>query len=175
MKTKSLIVLASTAVIAFLVVGWIFSIYNTQVALANRLEAQNSVVEVTLDNMRKTLKNQHNVTNDFADRFLEVVKEQTQGRVGGGAIKLNVESANKLGIDSDLFGRLMASIQGELDDFARQQNTLVDIWREHNTFCQRMPNSIFVGSRLISKPEVISSTVTKEAVQSKKLDDNLFE
>jgi hypothetical protein len=156
-------------------VGWVVSIYNTEVSLANRLEAQHSVVEVTLDNMRKTLKNQHSVTDQFADKFLEVVREQTQGRAGGAAIKLNVESANKLGIDPDLFGRMMASIQGELDDFARQQNTLIDVWREHNTFCRRMPNSVFVGGRALSKPEVISSETTKDAVQNKKLDDNLFE
>jgi hypothetical protein len=175
MKTKLLIALVSFLVIAILTVGWIFSIFNTQVALANRYEAQHSVVEVTLDNMRKTLKNQHSVTDDFADKFLEVVKEQSQGRTGGTLVKFNVESANKLGIDSDLFNRLMASIQGELDDFARQQNTLVDIWREHNTFCQRMPNRFFVGNLVLSKPEVISSDTAKDAVANKRLNDNLFE
>ena len=70
---------------------------------------------------------------------------------------------------------MMNTISGELTAFKRSQDTLVDVWREHETFCKKMPNSFFVGERSLPEPVVISSATSKDAMETKILEDNLLE
>lgn len=178
---------------AFGVVG----IINTEIGLSNRFVAQFNVVETSLDTMRKTIMNQHNCTKEWADKFIAVVSEQAKGRTGmaaqapatepakagtaavaavaagGTAFQFGRES-EALGLPPTLYTQLSNAIEGKLSEFRRAQDTLTDVWREHTTFCQKFPNSLFVGGKVKPKPEMITSEITKEAVATKKLDDNLL-
>ncbi len=161
-------------VIVLAMVGiYAVSINNTEIELHNRYDAQFNVVETTLDKMRKDLTNQFKVTKKFADDFIKVAQTQSEGRKGGGLIKVSTE-ANSLGIKPDLYKKMMNTISGNLSEFKRSQDVLTDVWREHKTFCQKFPNSLMVGSKIQTKPEMISSSVTKEAIKTKQLDDNLL-
>ena len=174
---KSIIVkIASVGIVMLvlvMIVEYAVSINNTEIELRNRYDAQFNVVETTLDKMRKDLMNQYKLTKEFADKFIQVVNVQSKGRKGGSLLKLSTES-NKLGISDELYKKMLNTISGNLAEFKRSQDVLTDIWREHKTFCQKFPNSLMAGSRILSKPEMISSEATKEIIKTKKLDDNLL-
>lgn len=172
---KWLIGLGIVGALLALILGvgiWIMGIFNTEIALDNRYEAQHNVVETQMDNMIKTLTNQHGVTREFAAAFIEVVSTQVEGRQGGALLRAHTEAPANFG--PDLYQTMLASIQGELDDFTRAQNTLTDVWRQHADHCETMPNSLFVGSRVHPKPQMITSATVNEAVRTGELDNNLL-
>lgn len=183
MKNKTIVAWSSLVifvVLVFSIVVWIFSIINTEISLRYQYEATQNQVETTLDKMRKLIMNEYKVTKDFADAFIQVVQAQSEGRKGGsgGAMvsaKVNRES-EKLGITSDMYIRMNNTISGILSEYKNAQDKLTDIWREHNSFCSKMPNALIVGSKvvLVKKPEMISSDTVKRAIETKKLDDKLL-
>jgi hypothetical protein len=175
--------------------AWYFGVVNTEVSLSKRYEAQFNVVETALDTMRKTIMNQHKCTKEWADTFIAVVSEQARGRTGLSAQVPSVDSkgsaavaavaaggtafqfgreSEALGIPPALFTQLANSIEGKLNEFKRAQDVLTDVWREHATFCQKLPNRWIVGDKTKPKPEMISSEITKDAIKTKKLDDDLM-
>ena len=176
--SKSAIVKLSVVgvLVLFAIIGifWAVGVYNTEVELANRFDAQFNEVETSLDTMRKTLMTQYKVTKEYADKFIQSVSMQSEGRKGGSLFKSSTEAANKLGMDSELYGKMLNSIEGQLAKFKRSQDVLTDVWREHKTHCQKVPNSWIVGGKEKPKPEMISSGVTKEAIKTKVLDDNIL-
>jgi len=189
----SVVVVLAVLMTVFKVVG----IYNTEIELGRRFDAQFNVVETSLDTMRKTIMNQHNCTKEWADKFIAVVAEQARGRTGmvgqasgaeavkagtaaiaavtagGTAFQFSRES-EALGIPPALYTQLSNAIEGKLAEFKRSQDVLTDVWREHTTYCQKFPNMLIVGGKMKPKPEMISSEITKEAIATKKLDDNLL-
>ena len=169
-----LIVAGVVVLLAVVMISWYFSITNGEVRLANRYEAQFNVRETTLDTMRKVLMNQYTVTKEFADNFIAVVAMQSKGREGGTLFKSSTESQS-LGISPDMYKSMLASIQGQLEEFKRSQDTLTDIWREHTTYCQTAPNSWFVGGKVKPRPEMVSSDAAKEAIKTHRLNDNVLE
>jgi len=185
-------IIAVLVIIVIVVAASIIGVINTEVKLANRYDAQFNVVETTLDTMRKTIMNQHKCTKEWADQFIAVVAEQVKGRPGPvaakganpggimgtltggtGGIAVTRESES-LGIPQDLYMKLANSIEGKLAEFKRSQDTLTDVWRAHKTHCEVFPNSLFVGGKVKEKPEMISSKVTKMAVETKELEDDLL-
>jgi len=156
---------------------WIFGIYNTEVSLSVRYEAQNKVVETSLDTMRNTLQNEYRINREFAETFLQCAQTNVEGRKGGSLFKSVQEASGNVPqtFTPELAVAMMNTISGELAAFKRSQDTLVDVWREHETFCKKMPNSFFVGGRSLPEPVVISSTTSKETMETKILEDNLLE
>lgn len=183
MKKGTIITLSVVGVflvVIISIISWIFSTINTEIALRYQYEATQNQVETTLDKMRKSIMNEYKVTKDFADAFIQVVQAQSEGRKGGsgGAMvsaKVNRES-EKLGITSDMYIRMNNTISGNLSEYKNAQDRLTDIWREHNSFCSKMPNCLIVGDKvsLVKKPEMISSGSVKTAIETKRLDDNLL-
>lgn len=155
-------------------IGWYMNVVNTEIGLSNRYDGQLNVVETQLDTMRKILKNKYKLTTEYADKFIAVVQANAEGRKGGGLLKFSTESNAKIGIDDKMYTEMSNSIAGELDNFKRAQNTLTDIWQVHKTYCKQMPNCFIIGGKVKSKPEMISSEITKEAIKTKKLSDDVM-
>lgn len=158
---------------------WTFGVINQEVSLRKRYQSQYKIRETTMDNMIKTLKNEYKVTDDFAKNFVLVVQEQSKGRSGGNGSLLSAKVVNeseKLGITSDMYMKMSNTIEGKLSEYKRSQDTLVDIWREHNTFCSKVPYRWIVGDKVNECPEpiMITSGVVQEAVKTGTLDDNLL-
>jgi hypothetical protein len=167
------ITLAGLVALAIAIGLWAMSVNNTEVGLAAKLDASTKNIEIQMDQMIKTLKNQHTVSDEFAKRFIEAVQAQASGRSGGGLVKLSTESAS-LGIPPDVFSKMSASIEGQAAQYANSQRTVQDVWREHKSYCSKAPNFLLLKSRIRPQPEVISSQGAKAAVESGKLDDNLL-
>jgi len=188
--------LALVVLILIVGVAWYFGVVNGEISLGRRYDAQFNVVETALDTMRKTIMNQHACTKEWADSFIAVVGKQAEGRTGMQAQVPDVEASKgsaavaavaaggtafqfgreseALGIPSALFTQLANSIEGKLAEFKRAQDVLTDVWREHATYCQKLPNTWVVGGKVKPKPEMISSDITKKAIETKRLDDNLL-
>jgi hypothetical protein len=196
MKTLgvSLVALALLA-LALLVGGmfWQMGVKKGEIGLATRYEAQFNVVETGLFKMRAAIKNIHACNDEWADKFIQVVALQKEGR-GGNRVALPDGSAGvavaasaptlqigreseALGIPQELYMKLANAIEGQLADFTRQQDILTDVWREHTAYCKD-PYHNWLGlaleSKVRPKPEMITSADTKAAVESKQMDEKLF-
>ena len=193
------LVLTAVAMLTVAVFGivffWKMDVAKAEIGLATRYEAQFNVVENTLFKMRASIKNIHACTDEWADKFIQVVKMQASGR-GGNRVPLPEGSAGvatavsasaptlqigreseALGIPQELYLKLSNAIEGQLADFTRQQDILTDVWREHTAYCKD-PYHNWLGlameSKVKPKPEMITSQDTKDAVATKKMDEKLF-
>lgn len=169
---------------------WSMGVQKGEIELSNRYDAQFNVVETSLFKMRTTIKNQHNCTTEWADKFIGVVMAQSKGRPGNfaeqgqsadsGLIALGgtgYKEADVLGIPQDLYLKLSNSIEGQLAEFKRSQDVLTDVWREHTTYCQDPYHNwlgVYLVSKVKTKPEMITSAETKTAVETKQMDENLL-
>lgn len=178
--SKALIIGGGVAIVLVMFgiasVFYVFGILNGEVSLRVRYEAQENVVESTMDNMRKTLMNQYSVSKEFAETFVKCVALQAEGRKGGSLFKSVTEASGNTpqAFTPELASKMMNSIEGKLSEFKRAQDVWVDVWREHKTYCSTMPNAIFVGGKVFPKPQVISSEVSKAAMESGKLTDKVL-
>lgn len=159
--------------------GWYVSVVNTEISLRTQYNAQAKSRETSLDKMKKVLLNQYKVTGEFADAFVKTVQAQAEGRKGGDGsmvgVKLNTESS-ALGISPDLYRQMANSISGELNEYKISQDRLTDIWREHTSYCEKIPYKWFIGDKInsISEPIMITSASAKEAEKTGVLEDNLL-
>lgn len=169
----SKIILCVSGVFAFIVVligSYIISIYNAEVTLSQRYEAQISSRTICLDKIHKVLENSYNMTKESADKFIQSVVAATEGRKGGTGSLLSMksvqESAAGIGMPLDMYTTLLASIEGEFAEFKRSQDTLIDVYREHTTFCSRFPERLFLGGKIKSPPQLIISSATSKSIES---------
>lgn len=161
-----LIAIGVVVAVVLICIFWYFSIINGEITLANVYDAQFKVRETSLDKMHKVLESQYGLTKESSDQFIRSVAAATEGRKGGSLFKSVQESAAGLGMPLDIYKAMLASIEGEMANFKRAQDTLVDVWQTHQTYCQTMPNSFFVGDKVREIPEMITASATKETVKS---------
>lgn len=168
-------ILGAVAVTVLVVAVWIMGIYNGEVALRNRFLAQEKAIETTHDTMWKTIKQKYKINDKYEQAFKDGLKTLVVGRQGGSLFKMSGEANTQLGLPTELYKDMMNTIEGKRNEFKRAQDTLADVWRQHKTYIETMPNSFFVGSKTLEEPIMISSTTTKEVIESKKDDDISFE
>ena len=172
---------------------WSMNVKKGQIELSTRYDAQFNVVETKLFEMRTVIKNLHQCTDEWADKFIQVVTVQASGRGGnrvtipdgssGVAVAASAPTlqigreSEALGIPSDLYMKLSNAIEGKVADFNRQQDILTDVWRSHTAYCKD-PHHNILGVNMLEKvkpkPEMITSAETKSAVESKKMSESLF-
>ncbi len=150
---------------------WFFSIFNGEVILRNTFLAKKKAVETSHDTMWKTISQKYNISEDYKETFIEGLKAVASGREGGSLFKMNTESSAQLGLSTDIFMAMMATIEGQRAMLKREQDSLVDVWREHKTFCERMPNSFLLSGKILPEPVMITSSRTAIAVETGKDDD----
>ena len=179
MNKTTLILIGLIVLVVVLVLGWFFWINNVkkaEIGLSNRFDAQSNVVETTLDTMRNTIVNIMKCTREHADKVIEVVAAQTEGRKGGSLFKATSES-EALGLTPELYMKVANAIEGQLGALKSSQDVQTDIWRQHKTFCEdpyhNMLRLSLIG-KVKPKPEMISSEITKETMNTKVFDGNLI-
>lgn len=169
---KGLIVTYVVIVVILLTMFKIIGVVNHEIVLRNHYDAHVNEVETTYDTMWKTIAQKHDISDEYRETFIDGLKAVAAGREGGGLFKSNTEANSQLGLSTAVFQDVMTTIEGKRDQLKRSQDTLTDIWREHKSFCQVFPNSIFVGGKVMPRPTMISSSRTKSAIDSK-LDDDI--
>jgi hypothetical protein len=181
---------------------WKMGVYKGEIELSAQYDAQNGPVETSLFEMRTTIKNMHQCTDEWADKFIAVVAMQARGRSGvvgeadaktdgavnkanaavaavaAGGVGVNVSRESEaLGIPPELYMKLANAIEGKIGNFVAKQDALMNIWKAHRAYCQD-PFHNWLGVALASKvkpqPVMITSQETKDAVTAKKMDEKLF-
>ena len=155
-------------------VSWYINVCNTELTMATAYKMKTSNVEMHLDAMRKILGGKYKMTKEYADAFIKAVAANADGRKGGGLVKFSTESNAKIGIDDKMYTEMSNSIAGEIDNFKRSQQEALDSWGVHYAYCLSIPNSFIIGGRVKPQPEVISSEVTKAAIKTKILSDDVL-
>lgn len=183
MKNNNTTIGAILGLVAIVVVGigiWIgsyFSYNNEEVSLRNQAEAQRGKIEGVYDNMWKIISQKAQVSNQYKNAFKEIYPEIIAGRYseGGGELMKWVQEANPE-FDTSLYKDLMQSIEVQRTAFTRTQETMLDIIREHTTLCQTFPGKWFIANNKPIEYTIISSTKSKEVMESGLDDDvELFE
>lgn len=170
------IVIASIVLLLTITFGIMYaSTSNKEIGLRNRAETQRKKVEIVYDQMWKIIRDKAKVTDNYKDAFKDIYTGIISGRYdkGDGALLKFVTESNP-NFDISLYSSLMQSIEAERNNFTVAQSAMIDIIREHDNLLQKFPSSIFIGSRPRIEYTVISSTKSKEVMQSGKDDEPAF-
>lgn len=176
MKKSTIISIVIAIIIAAgLCVGFstYFSLNNEEIALRSQAEAQRGKVEGVYDTMWKIISQKAQVSDQYKDAFKEIYPELIAGRYEGenGTLMKWIQESNPE-FDTSLYRDLMQSIEVERHAFARSQEMMLDLIREHRTLCHTYPGAWFIKDTSEIEYTVISSTKAKEVVATG-VDDNV--
>lgn len=160
-----------------LIIGIMYMNYNnTEVSLRNQAEAQRGKIEATYDQMWKIIQQKAQVTDEYKEAFKEIYPALIEGRYskGDGSLMKWITESNPT-FDVSLYKDLMKSIEIERTGFTATQNRMLDIIREHQTLQGKIPAKWFISNTIPIEYTVVSSTKSKETMESGIEDDvNVF-
>lgn len=157
-----------TFIVSFVVIVgcWTISLKNTEIALRQRIEAQQTSARTEFDNMKKKILQNNQVSDKYKNALVEVLTAYTEGRhVEGEQLMMKWSNEAVPTLSPDLYKQLSNIIVSSRDKFTMEQKQLLDMQREYNVLVQRFPNSIVFGLMDVKPIEVIviTSTATNEA------------
>lgn len=148
--------------------GMYFSYNNKEIALRAKAEAQVGKIEGVHDKMWKVIQQKAQVTTEYKDAFAEIYPDIISGRYsseGDGSLMKWVTESNP-NFDTSLYTDLMQSIEILRSEFQRNQETMLDLVREHKTLCTTYPGRWFISNTLEIEYTVISSTKSKVVMET---------
>ena len=176
MKTSNIILISVLALvlgIAIVVGGMYVNYNNREVNLRNLAEAQRGNIENVYDKMWKILQQKAQVSNEYKNAFSEIYPALIEGRYsqGDGSLMKWVQEANP-NFDTSLYKDLMQSIEIQRTEFAKTQERMLDIIREHEVLQTTVPSKWFLKNTEPIEYVVISSTRSKIVMETG-LDDDV--
>lgn len=150
------------------VAGMYFSYNNKEIALRAKAEAQIGKIEGVHDKMWKVIQQKAQVTTEYKDAFADIYPEIISGRYSGegdGSLMKWVTESNP-NFDTSLYADLMQSIEILRSEFQRNQETMLDLVREHKTLCTTYPGRWFISNTMEIEYTVISSTKSKVVMET---------
>ena len=148
--------------------GMYFSYNNKEIALRAKAEAQVGKIEGVHDKMWKVIQQKAQVTTEYKDAFAEIYPDIISGRYSGegdGSLMKWVTESNP-NFDTSLYTDLMQSIEILRSEFQRNQETMLDLVREHKTLCTTYPGRWFISNTMEIEYTVISSTKSKVVMET---------
>ena len=145
-----------------------FSYNNKEIALRAKAEAQVGKIEGVHDKMWKVIQQKAQVTTEYKDAFAEIYPDIISGRYSGegdGSLMKWVTESNP-NFDTSLYTDLMQSIEILRSEFQRNQETMLDLVREHKTLCTTYPGRWFISNTMEIEYTVISSTKSKVVMET---------
>ncbi len=170
MKKTSIVLIIVAAFIA-IIVGMYFSYNNKEVSLRNQSDAQIGKIEGVYDKMWKVIQQKAQVTSEYKDAFKEIYPELIAGRYSGESMMKWIQESNPE-FDASLYKDLMQSIEILRTEFQHAQEKELDIIREHKNLCSTYPGKWFVSKKEPIEYTIISSTKSKETMETG-LDDDI--
>ena len=143
-----------------------FSYNNTDAKLRAQAEAQRGKIEGVHDKMWKVLQQKAQVSNEYKNAFSEIYPALIEGRYsqGDGSFMKWVQEANP-NFDTSLYKDLMQSIEIQRTEFAKTQERMLDIIREHEVLQTTVPSKWFLKNTEPIEYVVISSTRSKMVME----------
>ena len=174
---KKIVGISAAVIVALAVlIGTIcyFSYNNKESSLRKQATAQEDKIEAVYDKMWKVIQQKAQVSNEYKDAFAEIYPQIMENRYGGesdGSLMKWITESNP-NFDTSLYADLSQSIEVLRTEFQKSQERMLDIIREHSTLCETYPSRWFIRDKSTIEYEVISSTQTKEVIESR-VDDNV--
>ena len=174
-STKTIIISALLIIAGFFIVSMIgsyFSYNNQEVALREQAEAQRGKVEGVHDAMWKIISQKAQVSQDYRTSFDSIYTHIISGRYsqGDGTMMKWIKEANP-NFDTSLYKDVMDAIEVQRTQFMKAQERMLDIKRQHSTLCKTYPSRWFISNTSEIEYTVISSSKSKEVMESGKDDD----
>ena len=143
-----------------------FSYNNTDAKLRAQAEAQRGKIEGVHDKMWKVLQQKAQVSNEYKNAFSEIYPALIEGRYsqGDGSFMKWIQEANP-NFDTSLYKDLMQSIEIQRTEFAKTQERMLDIIREHEVLQTTVPSKWFLKNTEPIEYVVISSTRSKMVME----------
>lgn len=148
--------------------GMYFSYNNKEIALRAKAEAQVGKIEGVHDKMWKVIQQKAQVTTEYKDAFAEIYPDIISGRYSGegdGSLMKWVTESNP-NFDTSLYTDLMQSIEILRSEFQRNQETMLDLVREHKVLISTFPSKWFISNTTEIEYTVISSTKSKVVMET---------
>ena len=155
--------------IAIVAIGfmWGVGVNNKEIRLRNLSTAQMSVIEANYDKMWKVIQQQAGVADEAKNAFKEIYIPLIEGRYSndsGTMMKWITEQNPQF--NTNLYEKLMTSIEALRADFFQEQKKMISIVNEHNNLRMMFPSSLIVGGASPIEYTVISSKKTKAVMES---------
>ena len=175
MNTKKIILIAVAIIVVIFGIagcGSYVSYNNSEVALRNDVEANIQDLENVYDKMWKIISQKAQISQEYKSSFDEIYTHIMDARYdkGDGTLMKWIQESNP-NFDVSLYKDLAQSVEILRTEFANKQTTIIDKIREHKTMCETMPGCWFISNKTAIKFEVISSTRSKDVMQTKIDDD----
>lgn len=168
-------ILGAFASVVFALVMMFISVNNRDSTLRNQFQAKERSREAIYDETWKTIKQIAQVSDKYSDDFKKVYPEIMEARYGGkdskdGALMKFVTESNP-NFDISLYTKLTNVIESKRSQFTASQEELIDIKREHDNLQMLFPGSLFVMNKERIKITIVSSTKSKETMDTGVEDD----
>jgi hypothetical protein len=170
MKTGTLITLGLVLVLGISFAFWAIGLSNSEIRLRNRGSAQQESCAAYFDKVWKILQQQAQVADQYKDAFKEIYPLLMEGRYSddgqGQQTFMKWVTEHNPEFKTELYEKLMASIEGQREGFFIEQQKLIDIDRQHKNMRMTFPNKIIVGRRADLAIVIIKSLKTDDAYKT---------
>ena len=152
---------------------FVISANNQEKEYRTLAEAQMQKIETQYDNMWKVIQQKAQVTDQYKDSFKEIFIGIIEGRYSkdDNTVMKWIQESNP-NFDTSMYKDLMATIDIKRTEFMNVQNRMIDIVREHKNLCIKAPKCWVIFNKTPIEFEPISSTISKQVMQTK-LDDDI--
>jgi hypothetical protein len=151
---------------------------NDEVELRNQAVAQQESNKVIYDKVWKVISQKAQIADKYQTSFKEIYGSIMDSRYQGEAKQaplFKFVAEHNPNFSTKLYEDLSDAIEANRAEFARVQNRLIDIKREHDNLRMKFPGSAFVGDKPELKIEIVTSGKTKETFNTGEENDvNLF-
>lgn len=170
MLKNNIITIVIVSVIALFAISGIsmyFSYNNTEISLRSEADAQKGKIEGCHDKMWKIISQQAQISEKYKESFDSIYSHIMSTRYSsddGSLMKWITESNPQF--DSSLYKNIMESVEVLRAEFQKYQERMLDIKREHETLCKTYPGTWFISNKSPIEYEVISSSKTKNIMNT---------
>ncbi len=171
--SSTAIILIIVGFFAVLLIGMYFSYNNKEIALRKESDAQKGKIESVHDTMWKIIKQKAQVSEKYKDAFEKIYPDLIRGRYANdqGSMMKWIQEQNP-DFDTSLYRDLSQAIEIQRTIFSNAQQRMLDILRERETLIESMPAKFFISNKTRIDYEVISSTNTKNIMETR-IDDDI--
>jgi predicted transcriptional regulator len=162
---------AGVVLLAILFVFHVLGIKREEINFRTMTEAQQTVVEISHDKMWKVIAQKVGISKQFTpEDQIAMISEVVEGRTGGTFAKAVTESNPTY--DLSLLKDLSQSVEAEHAVVLREEKTLLEYATKHRNIVIDPYKSWYLGGAQPIVAKVISSTRSKEAIETG-VDDNV--
>ena len=170
-STTAIIIAVIFITIVYFTMSW--STKNREVELRNAATAQQLANKNIKDKTWKTVAEKAQISEKYANDFSKIYNDIMDKRYSGNNDNLLfkwIQEHNPT-FSTELYKDLADAIESNRAEFARVQNRLIDIKREHDNLRMKVPSKWFVGTVTILEIQIVTSTKTEKMFETGKEDD----